>query len=52
MDYIQENNKVLILWDQTFDPTTVNADEIKTKKNAVINFENVERLSLGKFIVL
>lgn len=48
MNFIQENNKVLVLWDQSFDPTSVNADEIKKSKNVVINFENVDRLSLGK----
>lgn len=48
MDLIQENNKVLLLWDQTFDPTSINIEEILENKKATIGFENVERLELGK----
>lgn len=48
MDLIQPNDKVLLLWDSTFDPSTINTDELKSTKNVAINFENVERLTLGE----
>lgn len=48
MDLIQQNDKVLLLWDQSFDPTSINTDEVKSSKNVVINFENSERLTLGE----
>lgn len=47
MDIIQQNDKVLFLWDQSFDPSTINTEELKQNKNVAINFENVKRLSLG-----
>lgn len=47
MDFIQQNDKVLFLWDQSFDPSTINASELKSSKNVSIKFENIERLSLG-----
>lgn len=47
MEFIQQNDKVLFLWDRTFDPSTVNTDELKSEKNVAINFENIERLALG-----
>lgn len=48
MDLIQQNDKVLLLWDSSFDPSAINTDELKSSKNVAINFENVERLALGK----
>lgn len=48
MDLIQQNDKVLLLWDSTFDPSTINTDELKSTKNVAINFENAERLALGE----
>lgn len=49
MENLNQNDKVLLLWDQTFDPTSVKAAELKSSKNISINFENIERLSLGNF---
>lgn len=48
MELIQQNDKVLLLWDQSFDPSTINTDELKSSKNVAVNFENVERLTLGE----
>lgn len=47
MDLIQENNNVLVVWDQSFDPNSINVAEIKATKKATIQFENVDRISLG-----
>lgn len=47
MDLIQENNNVLVVWDQSFDPNSINVDEIKATKKATIQFENIDRISLG-----
>lgn len=47
MDLIQENNNVLVVWDQSFDPNSINVDEIKATKKATIQFENIDRVSLG-----
>lgn len=50
MEFIKQNDKILFLWDATYDVAAsgFNADTIKTNFNASINFENIERLSLGK----
>lgn len=48
MELIGQNDKVLLLWDQSYDPSTINTDELKSSKNVTINFENVERLALGE----
>lgn len=51
MDLIQQNDKILLLWDSSFDlqASGIDAETVKTKLNATINFENVERLSLGTY---
>lgn len=50
MESIQQNDKILLLWDKSFDlqSSEFQAEELKTKFNATINFENVERLDLGE----
>lgn len=50
MDFIKQNDRILLLWDASYDlaASGFNADSIKTNFNATINFENIERLSLGK----
>lgn len=50
MDFIKQNDRILLLWDSSYDlaASGFNADSIKNKFNAIINFENIERLSLGK----
>lgn len=50
MEFIKQNDKILLLWDAAYDlaASGFNADTIKTNFNANINFENIERLSLGK----
>lgn len=50
MEFIKQNDKILLLWDATYDVAAsgFNADSIKTNFNATINFENIERLYLGK----
>jgi len=45
MEHIRNNNNVLLVWDNSFDPTKVNVDEVKQTKNATIRFENAERLT-------
>lgn len=50
MEHIENNNNVLLVWDNSFDPTVVNVDQIKETKNATIRFENAERLTSGAFI--
>lgn len=54
MESIQQNDKVLLLWDKTFDlqSSEFQAKAWKNKCNATINFENVERLDLGEFKIL
>lgn len=50
MDFIKQNDKILLLWDVSYDlaASGFDAESIKTKFNASTNFENIERLSLGK----
>lgn len=50
MEFIKQNDKILLLWDSSFDvaASDFNADSIKANFSANINFENIERLSLGK----
>lgn len=52
MEFIQKNDKILLIWDETFDleSSDFKAETIKSKFNASINFENIQRLSLGKNI--
>lgn len=53
MELIQENDKILLLWDTSFDlqSSDFGADALKKKFNATIKFENVERLDLGRFSI-
>lgn len=50
MDLIQQNDKILLLWDNSFDlqSSEFSAAAVREKFNASINFENIERLDLGK----
>lgn len=45
MEHIQNNNNVLLVWDNSFDPSVVNVDEVKQTKN-----ENAERLTVGRLL--
>lgn len=50
MDLVQRNDKILLIWDSSFDleASEFKADKLKTDFDASINFENVQRFSLGK----
>lgn len=50
MEHIQNNNNVLLVWDNSFDPSKVNVDDVKQTKNATIRFENAERLTAGRLL--
>lgn len=54
MESIQQNDKILLLWDKSFDlqSSEFQAEALKNKFNSTINFENVERLDLGEFKIL
>lgn len=54
MEFIQKNDKILLLWDSSFDlqSSDFSVENIKTTYGASINFENVERLSLGIVIFI
>lgn len=51
MDLVQRNDKILLLWDASFNLETseFSAEKLKTDFDASINFENIQRLSLGMF---
>lgn len=54
MERIQQNDKILLLWDKSFDlqSSEFQAGALKNKFNATINFENVDRLDLGEFNII
>lgn len=49
MDFVQRNDKILLIWDASFnlESSEFNAEKIKAEFDASINFENIQRLSLG-----
>lgn len=49
MDLVQRNDKILLIWDSSFnlEASEFSAEKIKTDFEASINFENIKRLSLG-----
>lgn len=51
MDFIQKNDKILLVWDNSFDlqSSKFNTDNIKSTYDAAISFEHIDRLSLGVF---
>lgn len=50
MELIKNNDTVLLVWDQSFDPSTIDIETIKREKNATVQFENAARLigDIGK----
>lgn len=53
MEFIQKNDKILLVWDNSFnlEASEFSVDNVKSSYDAKINFEHVERLSLGMFFV-
>lgn len=51
MEFIQKNDKILLVWDNSFnlEASEFSVDNVKSSYDAKINFEHVERLSLGMF---
>lgn len=50
MDFIQLNEKILLLWDSSFDleSSEFNAESLKAKSVACIKYENIHRIDLSK----
>lgn len=52
MDLVQRNDKILLIWDATFnlESSEFSAAKLKADFDASINFENIHRLSLGMIL--
>lgn len=53
MEFVQKNDKILLVWDGSFnlEASEFSVDNVKSTHDAVISFEHVERLSLGMFVL-
>lgn len=50
MDLIKQNDNILLVWDSSFDlnKSAIDAEVLKSKYDATIRFENVQRINISK----
>lgn len=50
MDLVDKNDKVLFIWDSSFDLESLKPqfEYLKTIQDVILNFESIHRISLGK----